>query len=140
LLELLLNFLWLMLLLPAAWIWQRRQEQAAPKSVGSLRGFRSFVLLGFIVVLLFPIISISDDLHPMRADVEESSPSKKIAKQLTAVKNPAWNQHSAPPAQIVALFSLQFSQTASEIIPPYVQILPLQIHVSTIGSRAPPDC
>lgn len=129
-----------MLLLPAAWIWHRRQEQAALKNGGALRGFRSFVLLGFIIVLLFPIISISDDLHPMRADVEESSSSKRIAKQLTAAKTPAWNSHSTPPAQIVALFSLQFSQTASEAVPSYVHVLPLQPQVLTSESRAPPNC
>ncbi len=137
--ELLLNFLWLMLVLPATWLWLRRQRQTPGQSIGPLRGPRSFVVLAFIVVLLFPIISISDDLHPMRADVEESS-SKRIAKQLTAAKTSALNHHSAPPAQIVALFSLQFSQTANEVIPSYVLVFPLQVPVFTSGPRAPPNC
>jgi len=33
--------------------------------------------LGCALVLLFPVISATDDMHAMRAEMEESSPGKR---------------------------------------------------------------
>lgn len=45
--------------------------------------------LGCVLVLLFPVISATDDLHAMRAEVEESSVSKRSVHQATSEKNAA---------------------------------------------------
>lgn len=65
--ELLLNLLWLLLALPAVWIW--REARHAQSRIDSRR---SLLLLACIVILLFPIVSASDDLQAMRPEVEES--------------------------------------------------------------------
>jgi len=67
--ELFLNLCWLSLMLPAYLLWRQRT---------SLAGLRSApapvfaCVLGSALVLLFPVISASDDLHARRPAMEES--------------------------------------------------------------------
>jgi hypothetical protein len=86
--ELLLNLLWLTLALPAIWIWRHGSVE-----VGNSRGhsrFCSCLILTCVLVLLFPVISASDDLHPMRAEMEESSPFKRTVKQASSNASATW--------------------------------------------------
>jgi len=89
--ELLLNVAWLLLALPAVWIWRRDAQCIHPA-----RGFgraMPFVILGSVLLLLFPVISATDDLHPMQADIEESS-SRRAAKQLNSDRSAIWLSHA----------------------------------------------
>src|ERR1700719_235975 len=95
--ELLLNSLWLMLALPALWIWRRAPVSAA-KSAQSCRS-RSIVLLGCLLALLFPVVSATDDLHPIRAEIEESSSSKRAVKQSPGAKPPLSSHDAGSPAR-----------------------------------------
>lgn len=66
--ELFLNLCWLALLLPAYTLWQRRTSPDR-----SARGSLIFVCtLACVLVLLFPVISASDDLHAIGQAMEES--------------------------------------------------------------------
>jgi len=69
-LELLLNLFWLLLAVPAVWVWQRARCARPECRVHSRR---SLLLMACVVLLLFPIISASDDLQAMRPEVEEST-------------------------------------------------------------------
>ena len=69
-LELLLNLFWLLLAAPAVWLWHKARF-AQPKSQFHAR--RSLLLVSCVVLLLFPIVSASDDLQAMRPEVEEST-------------------------------------------------------------------
>ena len=91
--ELLLNLAWMLLALPAYWLW--RQGARAGRRVSS----RQCVLaLGCVLVLLFPVISASDDLHVMRAEMEEAA-SKRTVRQAAGDKSSAWtNRLQSPPA------------------------------------------
>ena len=84
--ELLLNVLWLLLALPAVVIWRR--QSASPWSSGKQSRCRSLVLLVCLLALLFPVVSASDDLHPISAEIEESGPFKRTVKQSPGVKSP----------------------------------------------------
>ena len=66
--ELLLNHCWLALVLPAFLLWRRRasSERSAHRSLLFL------CALGCVLILLFPIISASDDLHSGGLAIEES--------------------------------------------------------------------
>jgi hypothetical protein len=86
--ELLLNLLWLALALPAIWIWRRESAQATHSS-GYSR-LRSPLLLICVLVVLFPVISATDDLHPMRTEMEESSPFKRTVKQSSTSSSANW--------------------------------------------------
>lgn len=86
--ELLLNIVWLALAVPALWIWRRKPAHTStPQRFG--RG-RPYLLLGCALVLLFPVVSATDDLHAMRPEMEESNASKRLLKHAGASKTSAW--------------------------------------------------
>jgi hypothetical protein len=69
--ELFLNLCWVSLLLPA-WLLWRQRTFATGAGHPAARPLVFVCALGCVLVLLFPVISASDDLHPMRAEMEES--------------------------------------------------------------------
>jgi len=85
--ELLLNVVWLMLALPAIWIWWRDADSIHPA-----RGFGRavpFLILGCVLLMLFPVISATDDLYPVQANVEESNP-RRVVRQLSVDRSVNW--------------------------------------------------
>jgi hypothetical protein len=93
--ELLLNLAWMLLVLPAYWLWRRARVRQTQK-LGAAQGL---VALGCLLVLLFPVISASDDLHAMRAEMEESSISKRAVRATASDKHSSWvNRLQGPPA------------------------------------------
>jgi hypothetical protein len=68
--ELLLNLVWLLLAVPAYYLW--RKARRGP-NLDRYTSLQYLFALGCALVLLFPVISATDDLHAMRAEMEESS-------------------------------------------------------------------
>jgi hypothetical protein len=96
--ELLLNLLWVLLALPAYWLWRRDAGARLGRRFSPLHGL---VALGCVLVLLFPVISASDDLHAMRAEMEDSSTSKRTVRLAGSDKGSAWiNRLQGPPAAV----------------------------------------
>ncbi len=89
-----------MLALPAVWLWRRQLR--ATDGVKHRKRFSCVLLLGCILILLFPVISASDDMHAMRSEAEEFSPCNKLAKHLH-VK--ATHIYAAGDGKVLALFS-----------------------------------
>ena len=81
--ELLLNLAWLLLVLPAYGIWR---QGAVAKRQNRFNSLQSLLALGCLLVLLFPIISATDDLHAMRAEMEEPGTSKRSVRQASPDK------------------------------------------------------
>jgi len=101
--ELLLNCLWLMLALPAIWLWRR-----APHSCHESREFNSgrcLIALACLLILLFPVISATDDLHAARAEMEESNSSKRALKQSAGEKGVRIHYSTSPPQLLSLLFA-----------------------------------
>jgi hypothetical protein len=131
--ELLLNLAWVLMALPAYWLWRRGADARLRQRVTALQ----FLLaLGCVVVLLFPVISATDDLHAMRAEMEESATSKRAVRQAGIEKHSAWvNRLQRLPAAIavwgpppvIGLLEV------SEII-----FVPLARHCDLHAGRAPP--
>jgi len=68
--ELILNLGWLLLAVACyRFWWPRRRRPGA----GTPPCFRGLVALGCALVVLFPIISVTDDLHAEQAVMEDSS-------------------------------------------------------------------
>jgi len=65
--ELLLNLAWMLLAVPAYWLWRRDARSRMARRITALQ---CLLALGCVLVLLFPVISASDDLHAMRAEME----------------------------------------------------------------------
>lgn len=72
--ELLLNLAWLLLALPAYWLWRSSRGAAAGRRLTTLQSVFS---LACALVILFPVISATDDLCVMRAEIEESPSTKR---------------------------------------------------------------
>jgi hypothetical protein len=66
--ELLLNLCWLALMLPAFLLWRRRN----PSDRSTRRSLLFVCTLACLLILLFPFISASDDLHGGVQAIEES--------------------------------------------------------------------
>jgi hypothetical protein len=96
--ELLLNLAWMLMALPAYWLWRRSERSRAGRLVSSLQ---CVLALGCVLVLLFPVISASDDLHVMRAEMEESA-SKRTIRQAAVDKASAWTSRLQTPPALVA--------------------------------------
>jgi hypothetical protein len=96
--ELFLNLCWLALLLPAYVLWRRRTASTGSDRPAGSPAARPFVFvcaLGCVLVLLFPVISATDDLHPMRAEMEESDRAFRHPGHCACTLH-AWT-HSAQP-------------------------------------------
>ncbi len=133
--ELLLNLAWMLMTLPAYWLWRQSESSRAGRRVTALQ---CLLALGCVLVLLFPVISASDDLHVMRAEMEESATSKRTVRQLAGDKLSAWtNRLQPPPAAAANAAGLPDLEIAlREISHPDV---PLLMRACTAcASRAPP--
>src|SRR6266849_146294 len=98
--ELLLNLVWVLLALPAWWLWRRGAGGRAARRLSALHGLLALVCA---LVLLFPVISASDDLHAMRAEMEDSSINKRTVRQAGNDKSSAWiSRWQGPPAAVAA--------------------------------------
>jgi hypothetical protein len=92
--ELFLNLCWLSLLLPAYLLWRQRTPSTSPDGRAKRPGVSPLVflcVLGSVLVLLFPVISASDDLHALRTEMEEFSPCKRSVCQAPAEKVSIWH-------------------------------------------------
>ncbi|MGA7301481.1 MAG: hypothetical protein WBD45_19430 [Terriglobales bacterium] len=128
------------LLVPAYLLWRERLAAAA-EGRGKGPAARTLVFvctLGCAFVLLFPVISASDDLHAMRAEMEESSPGKRSVSQPAGEKGSAsHNGWQTLPATVTARASLGFiPESRLELFSSVVAVTaaPRIVH----GSRGPP--
>ena len=138
--ELFLNLCWLSLLVPAYLLWR---ERLAVTARGQGKGSTAHPLvflctLGCAFVLLFPVISASDDLHAMRAEMEESSPGKRSVSQAAGEKGSAsHNGWQTQPATVTATALHGFiPENRLEVFSFVVAVsaVPMIVH----GSRGPP--
>lgn len=108
--ELLLNLIWITLALAALCAFARRRRNS-PQVPGS-RWIKALLALTCSIVLLFPIISASDDLHPVQAAVEDASKRVQLTLELGSAARSA-----APTAAILLFIAfatyLLFAATAS---------------------------
>ncbi len=131
--ELLLNLIWISLAAGTFSIFLRRQRQLQPDGTS---GPRCLLALACILLLLFPVVSASDDLHPTQAVLEDAS--RRI-------------QHFAAPVQVVpgrfsipmvpmllALFSLLAMTVAIPNTNVELDAFTLDGHRILRSSRAPP--
>jgi hypothetical protein len=134
--ELLLNLVWLTLVLPAFWMW--RHESVYAKNCRDFNRIRPLVLFGCVLMLLFPVVSATDDLHAMRQEMEESSSSKRVVKQAVADKSMARLSIAGGLPALISPVSLGPGDEAWGLVLPVSVFLPQQAHFNERASRAPP--
>jgi len=91
--ELLLNLSWLLLAMPAFWLWRESSGVRGRRQFSALQGIFS---LACALVLLFPVVSATDDLRVIRAEMEESQTSKRSISQSSAERSSASRAQAQP--------------------------------------------
>jgi hypothetical protein len=135
--ELLLNLCWLMLALPAYWLWRREADSA--RSGGRSTSLGRVLVLGCILVLLFPVVSATDDLHVMRPEMEESTRSKRTLKHASNAKSCVWlsGPITQPANTVVGAVSVPVESRGFLVLIPTTTPSPAII-VGPTANRAPP--
>jgi hypothetical protein len=99
--ELLLNLIWVLLAVPAFWLWRR--EALPTHRIRYLSPVRCVLALGFILLLLFPVISATDDLRAMQPETEECPSGRRAFRSAENEKDHIPNMGTAP--ALVGLFT-----------------------------------
>lgn len=134
--ELLLNIIWLALAVPAVWMWHRKPRCAHHPQW--LERCRPFILLGCALLLLFPVVSATDDLNAMRPEMEESNPSTRQIKHSPAGRSNLWTPATGTVlAQHVGLSFLPPDEPCGLVCTPSAG-LPESVSVRQSVSRGPP--
>jgi hypothetical protein len=134
--ELLLNLAWVLLAVPAYWLWRRGASARAARKVTALQ----FLLaLGCAVVLLFPVISATDDLHAMRAEMEESAASKRAVRQASSEKHSSWANRLQGPPIAPAIATQIFAPEFRPLEVCFFDFAPRAAHGELHAGRAPPS-
>ena len=133
--ELLLNLTWMLMAVPAYWLWRRGAGTRLAHKVSALQ----FLLaLGCTLVLLFPVISATDDLHAMRAEMEESASSKRTVRQTGSDKNgTAVNRLQGPPV-LLAIVAWRPHPEGGRFETAVLRLPPLAKRCILCEGRAPP--
>jgi hypothetical protein len=97
--ELILNLLWLMVAVASfALFWRGRGN----RTLASWRSVRQIVSLACALVIFFPIISLTDDLHAAQVVMEDSKPAKRFSKSSGAPDAASNFDRSSLPFIVVA--------------------------------------
>lgn len=100
--ELLLNLLWLLLLVPACWIWRRERKSS----------MRCLLALGCALVVLFPVISATDDLHAAPQAMEDSTSIKRTLRNCGIQRTCDHSNFPVPPAYVNWSKAIHFAAEA----------------------------
>jgi hypothetical protein len=99
--ELLLNLFWLLIAASALYAWNRRRDVVAARS--------HLITLICVLALLFPVISVTDDLHAMRPEIEDAASNRRAVRAGNVDKAPSPGVFHHPPALpkvFAAIFAL----------------------------------
>jgi hypothetical protein len=132
--ELLLNLLWLMLVLPTVLLY--RHTWKLKGNEGPVGRSQDLVLTACLLAVVFPVVSVSDNLHALSAEVEYSGLGKRMLKQ-GAAKVPHWHVGKLP-ARTVSVSSFRPDGQLCGLILDYPPFLPEQATSRSVACRAPP--
>jgi hypothetical protein len=132
--ELLLNLAWLLLAIPAYQLWRNSTPRKRRYGFSSRQ---CLLALGCVLVLLFPVISATDDLHAMRAEMEESPASKRSIRQAGNERPIPQTTLQSPPALVTSIASFLLPTDFGMVISQTVRLLPQAPSLLNAG-RAPP--
>ena len=96
--ELLLNLAWLLLALPAYLLWRDARNACGERKFTALQ---CLLTLGCMLVILFPVVSATDDLCAMRAEMEESPCSKRSIGH-SGTERPSASKSQTQPALVAS--------------------------------------
>jgi hypothetical protein len=116
--ETILNLVWLAVTLAALWLWRFRWAATPRNSRHEIRV--EAVAIICVLALLFPVISLTDDLHPEVVPVDSISSKRNHSLLLASGHHAA---HSGSQLSAHSAFAL-LSHPALETIRPYAGFVP----------------
>jgi hypothetical protein len=119
----------LLLFGPGAYLWFRQRRRAKPL-------LQLSIALACLLFLLFPVISVTDDLHAMRQEMEEPGPTKRALKQIVR-RSVAPDLHAAAPDPSVSAAVLPAMQDCGAV-QAFQSSIVASVGSSSAISRAPP--
>lgn len=128
--ELLLNLAWLALALLAFGAFVQKRKAALRRRRASYR--TALLAMACVLVLLFPVVSASDDLHPTQAVLEDAS---KRVQQMVA---PLSSSPSMVPA-LLALYLLAALVMVATWRPVASVTRVVSLAPSLVSGRSPPS-
>jgi hypothetical protein len=131
--ELLLNLSWLLLAMPAFWLWRVSSGVPDRRRLSALQGVFA---LACALVLLFPVVSATDDLRAMRAEMEESQTSRRSISQSSAERSSASRALAQPALPVSATVPVALECGFLSVVPDSVPT-PASLVLIRPG-RAPP--
>jgi hypothetical protein len=137
--ELALNVAWFIIAATSyAWLVRRLACGATVHPRGPSR-YQCIIALTCTLAILFPVISLTDDLHAMEATSEETSPSRR-ALHRAGVKPPQATQRTANQLPFVVHdFSMGVGWTAlARLTTQSAPVASTARHFSSLG-RSPPN-
>lgn len=134
--ELLLNLLWLSLALPALML-SHRGRKAAEDS-GQVCRINVFIVVVCLLLLLFPVISATDDLMAVGLEMEESGATKCLLKQSTVAKAPIAGDGFGAPAHPLRVSLVVPHNELIEAVLTFTAVLPQFDAAHASDCRAPP--
>ena len=133
--ELFLNLTWVVLALPACWLWLSTRRGQGQRDFSSLQ---CLLVLGSVLVLLFPVVSATDDLLAMRTEIEEPAPGKRAVRSAAADRCSLCNSRFQGPA-ILPPTTAFFVPENERFLTPNRVVLSVQSALPALcGTRAPP--
>lgn len=133
--ELLLNLTWLLLALPAFLLWRDCRTAPARRRFTAVQ---CLFALGCMLVTLFPVVSATDDLRAMRAEMEESPVSKRSIGQSSGERVSASKSQAQPALAITAYSSSVLFEQGWHVIAAVLITTPACPAIARSG-RAPPQ-
>ena len=133
--ELFLNLFWMLLALPAYLVW--RNGATGQRSFARLQN-RSGMLLGCVLLLLFPVVSATDDMRALRTELEETSFSKQIKNADDHKGSPWLGNSDTPSAQPGAFAALRPSDVICGCVVSLAVTCPITAQLGNRFGRAPP--
>jgi hypothetical protein len=131
--ELLLNLAWLFLAVPAFWLWHDSRTSSLVRKFTALQ---CVLALGCMLVILFPVVSATDDLCAMRNEMEESPASKRTIRLASNDKALACRWQN-PPALAATAKSVTVGGQSRQPLPTLLLSAPVVPPIER-ASRAPP--
>lgn len=128
--ELFLNLCWLSLSLPAYLLWRQRASSDRPAAP-----LIFLCALGCALILLFPVISATDDLHVVRPEMEESERGFRRAGNGACTPH-ALVHSSQPILHSFASLTSEFEQIGTVL--PFTPQSRRTFSASATAGRAPP--
>ena len=137
--ELILNLLWLLTALGAFAWWKPQLARAGRKARRGYQALSPFLALACALAVLFPAISVTDDLHPQLAVIEDSSASRRSVASVGG--SHGHSNHgplASPPALIPAPFQPLGGRTVCESLNVPDSFHPAKTLARAACERAPP--